>query len=112
MEARVPSSRQRGSYIGEIKQPISLAEEIHRGREGQILRRSGGDISQCSVAFFSGNSGSFISPDMMIKWLIQLLLICPLQWPNVTCFVRTLRTNIRQIIRTDILWGNWILFVI
>ena len=29
------------------------------------------------VAFFSGNNGSFISPDMMIKWLIACLFICP-----------------------------------
>ena len=33
------------------------------------------------------------------------------QWTNVTRFVRIIRTNIRQIIRTDIRLGNWPLFV-
>ena len=34
------------------------------------------------------------------------------QWTNVTRFVRIIRTNIRQIIRTDIRLGNWPLFVL
>ena len=49
---------------------------------------------------------------MEMMWRVESETASVRQWPNVYCFVRTLRTYIRQIIRTDIRWGNWPLFVL